>query len=42
MYFDGPKAYIITFSNGEKITKSKGTEKNVLKLLKASDYALVL
>lgn len=29
--FDGPKAYILTCPNGEKIKKSKGTKKNIVK-----------
>ena len=29
--FDGPKAYFLTCFNGEKIKKSKGTKKNIVK-----------
>ena len=29
--FDGTKAYVLTCSNREKIKKSKGTKKNIVK-----------
>lgn len=40
--FNGPKSYILNCSNEEKITKSKGTKKNVVKYLESSDYSLAL
>ena len=40
--FNGPTSYIPNCSNEEKIAKSKGTKKNVVKFLESSDYSLAL